>query len=88
MDTTARETLYRRLATTFIAVVLFAQAATIPFTAARKGDLLWLRLYPILEYDMYREKHQEGDRVQASYLIEAEFADGQILPITQEMLNL
>jgi hypothetical protein len=82
-----RELALRRLVSFFVGMVLFAQAATICFTAATSGKL-WLRLYPIVEYDMYRDPHKEGERVDASWNLEASFADGRKMEITRQMLGL
>jgi len=71
----------------FVGGVLLAQAATIPFTAAR-SELIWSRLYPIVEYDMYRDPYFEGDRVDAIWNIEAVYEGGVTMPLGLETLKM
>ena len=71
----------------FVGGVLLVQAATIPFTAAR-SELLWSRLYPIIEYDMYRDPYFEGDRVDATWDIVAVYDSGVTMPLGLETLRM
>ena len=81
------EKLYRTIVSAFVAVVLFAQAATILVTATR-GGYLRDRLFPVLEYPMYAPAHYEGERVTASWLLEGVYRDGLTIEITDDMLKI
>lgn len=81
------EKLYRTIVSAFVAVVLFAQAATILVTATR-GGYLRDRLFPVLEYPMYAPAHYEGERVTASWLLEGVYRDGLTIDITDDMLKI
>jgi len=87
MALTAQERLYRGLVSLFVGGVLVAQAATVPFTAVR-NDVIANRLYPIVAYDMYREPHDEGERVDASWTLEAVQANGKAIELTCDMLKM
>ena len=71
----------------FVGGVLLVQAATLPFTAVR-SSLIWSRLYPIVEYDMYRDPYFEGDRVDATWDIVAVYESGVTMPLGLETLNM
>jgi len=88
MDDSLPQRLYRWMVGAFVGLVLAAQALTIPFTAARRGDILWVRAYPILEYDMYRDPYHEGDRVDATWNLEGVYESGLVVQITEQMLGL
>jgi hypothetical protein len=81
------EKLYRTIVSAFVAVLLFAQAATILVTASR-GGYLRDRLFPVLEYPMYAPAHYEGERVTASWLLEGVYRDGLTIDITDDMLKI
>jgi hypothetical protein len=88
MEMTRWERPYRWLVGLFVGAVLLAQFATIPFTALRLGDILWVRAYPILEYDMYRDPYYKGDRVDATWNLEGVYNSGVVVQITDQTLGL
>jgi hypothetical protein len=84
---TRAETAYRFGVSVFVAAVLGAQAATLWVTAQHAGYLRG-KLFPILEYPMYAPAHYEGERVTASWLLEAVLSDGRSLAIPREQLQV
>ena len=87
MDQAKSAAWYRTGVTIFIATMLLAQAATLPVTATR-STFLRNRAYPILEYPMYASAHYEGERVNASWLIEGALVNGGTISISNEQLHV
>jgi hypothetical protein len=81
------ERIYRGLASTFIVLVLGAQAATLPVTLMSPGRLLG-RFYPIIEYPMYAQAHYDGERVVGRFLLRGVLADGSQVDITEQSLRI
>jgi hypothetical protein len=71
-----------------IAGLLTAQAMTLGVTASGKRSLLRNKLYPIIEYPMYAPAHYEGERVTATWELQALLSSGETMPISREALEL
>jgi hypothetical protein len=82
-----RQRLYQNLASTFIALALGAQAASLGVTLVHPGLLLG-RLYPIIEYPMYSDAHYDGERVTARWLLRGVLANGGEIDITEQSLGM
>jgi len=79
--------LYRAGVATFLILILGAQASTLLVTA-QHGTFLRNRLYPIIEYPMYAVAHYDGERVTASWLLEAVQPDGRTFEISYDQLHV
>jgi hypothetical protein len=87
LSTSRHERLYRGLASTFIIVILGAQAATLGVTLVKPG-WLYNRLYPIIDYPMYALAHYDGERVTGRWLLRGVLENGGEIDITEQSLHL